>query len=235
MLPMDVPNLPGISLYFPWVRFPPFSISVRYATLALSCVLDSSNERHATYLAGFYGSAMNAIDSELIEEVFVSAYVALLYSFRANDPLETLLVYFEGMRSAFSELTQKTSGLSDNPTLYWNIHALMRGSFRTLLMAYMIHTRFATGDREFRQEVDSLLLLTTNVSCPYSRSNLVAVRMNGPAECGGREFFPSLLLPLRMEYDLRSESPPSIEASFREIVKWYNKWWVLENYRVWRS
>ena len=143
VLQVDLSNLSGNlngNIYFPWFKFPLSSKSFRYATLALSYALDSTNGTGSSYLAGFYEHINEAIDGSSITEVVVSSYVALLCSFRTYEPIETLLVYFNGMRAAFSALKTEKSGSIVEIISYRNICSLMCASFRTLLAAYLVQT-----------------------------------------------------------------------------------------------
>ena len=98
----------------------------------------------------------------------------------------------------------------------------------------MIQTRFVTGNIDFRQEVYLTLLRTTNLSCPYSRNNLLAARMNGFEYLEEFESFSGLHwshgLPLRKEHSLGNRNLLPIESSIREIVNWYIECGRFENF-----
>jgi len=226
MLPMNIPNFHK-NIYFPWVRFPSASKSVQYATLALSCALNSKNTASRRNLERFRNHARDAIDRSLIYEVVVSSYVALLCSFRTCEPLDTLFMYFEGIRAGFLALMPKKPGDFVDMISYGNICSVMRSSFRTLLLAYLVRTEPGTKNAELRREVYSVLRRTTNNACRYSMNNLGILNVNGNEGIEVPEFISSLhwrhYLFFRKECTLDSGIPHSFEVSLREMMNWYRE------------
>ena len=223
MLLISVSFLNSIGeIYFPWFPLSGHSQLVRHANLALSTALRSAPEDECCLsLTPFFVYMRQAIDRKSIMEVFVSSYAALLYAFRRTESLETLLVYFNGMRSTFRELRNGRA----NPVGWANfemiVSSLMRAGYRTLLCACLGRKTTADEDSDLFKKMRSAVQRSTNLMCRYSRHNLhifniylsqPSENIHGHVKC---RFGDS-----GEESNWAIDLEPSLESSVREILDW---------------
>lgn len=215
-------------IYFPWFHFPLSSSAFRYASLALGCAMDL-NPAYSNYLDRFYMYVKATINTSSIMEVFISSYVALLCSLQTNDcfqlqtneRLPALLVYFYGVRSAFSELI-KYPQINCLSILY----DVMRSCWRTMIMAISMQTIWTADDITLADSIYQALKRTTYPSCPYSQHNLSIANIiySEMSERANSTIHNQNYLPFAIQLDLGSGVSTISKGLLRELLESSREW-----------
>lgn len=215
-----------VDIHVPWPDFPLSSKAFRYATLALSTATAStSNSNYDSpdlfrYLAKFYKYIGQAIQSSSYIEVLVASYTAMLCGFKTGQPLETILIYFDGICQAYSQLVVGCSGGTLDSKLCFTITPLLLGSLRTLELAYLARDPCATGDQDLITQVRDSLQGLALWLCSRSRFSLLPLAVNPTVRLEGlgyylRLYFDDYLAAKRRH---NHSGRPAVTDSLRQVI-----------------
>jgi hypothetical protein len=110
------PSLSGI--FVPWPSFSLASKTFRYAVLALCTSMETTTAAITLeYLAKFFKYMREAIQGSSVIEVLVASFAMTIRSVQIREPLEQVVVHFNGLSSAYS-LPVKGALAAKDPCCY---------------------------------------------------------------------------------------------------------------------